>query len=85
MSIVGPRPSPEHENSQCPYWRDARLSVKPGITGLWQVSRTRTKNHDFQEWVHYDTQYVKKISLKMDLLICLKTVKKLINDFVDQF
>jgi len=85
MSIVGPRPSPEHENSQCPYWRDARLSVKPGITGLWQVSRTRTKNRDFQEWVHYDTQYVKKISLKMDLLICLKTVKKLINDFVDQF
>ena len=85
MSIIGPRPSPEHENSQCPYWRDARLSVKPGITGLWQVSRTRTKNRDFQEWVYYDTQYVKKISLKMDLLICLKTVKKLINDFVDQF
>ncbi len=85
MSIVGPRPSPEHENSQCPYWRDARLSVKPGITGLWQVSRTRTKNRDFQEWVYYDTQYVKKISLKMDLFICLKTVKKLINDFVDQF
>jgi len=33
MSIVGPRPSPEQENALCPHWRDARLSVRPGITG----------------------------------------------------
>jgi len=39
MSIVGPRPSPESENTLCPFWRDARLSVRPGITGLWQVYR----------------------------------------------
>jgi hypothetical protein len=57
MSIVGPRPSPESENTLCPSWRDARLSVRPGITGLWQVYRTREPFKDFQEWIHYDTKY----------------------------
>jgi lipopolysaccharide/colanic/teichoic acid biosynthesis glycosyltransferase len=85
MSIVGPRPSPESENSQCPSWRDARLSIRPGITGLWQISRTRCPSRDFQEWVHYDTDYVRNLSLKTDLWICFKTAMKLINDFVDQF
>jgi lipopolysaccharide/colanic/teichoic acid biosynthesis glycosyltransferase len=85
MSIVGPRPSPENENSQCPPWRDARLSVRPGITGLWQISRTRRPSRDFQEWVHYDTEYIRKLSLKTDLWICFKTFIKLINDFIDQF
>lgn len=85
MSIVGPRPSPENENSQCPSWRDARLSVRPGITGLWQISRTRRPSRDFQEWVHYDTEYIRRLSLKTDLAICCKTVMKLINDFIDQF
>ena len=85
MSIVGPRPSPENENSQCPPWRDARLSVRPGITGLWQIARTRRPSRDFQEWVHYDTEYIRRLSLKTDLSICCKTVMKLINDFIDQF
>ncbi|MCF7954556.1 MAG: sugar transferase [Phycisphaerae bacterium] len=85
MSIVGPRPSPENENSQCPSWRDARLSVRPGITGLWQISRTRRPSRDFQEWVHYDTEYIRRLSLKTDLQICCKTAMKLINDFIDQF
>ena len=38
MSVVGPRPSPDKENQYCPAWREARLSVRPGITGLWQIS-----------------------------------------------
>lgn len=85
MSIVGPRPSPEIENSQCPAWRDARLSVRPGITGMWQICRTRRQGRDFQEWVYYDTVYVRNISLKLDFWICLKTAMKLTNDFFDQF
>lgn len=85
MSVVGPRPSPESENDSCPAWRDARLSVRPGITGLWQVCRTRQEGQDFQEWVHYDTQYVRNLSFKQDLYICLKTAAKLINNFLDQF
>nr|MBA3273538.1 sugar transferase [Chthoniobacterales bacterium] len=49
MAIVGPRPSPYRENQFCPAWREARLSVRPGITGLWQVRRTRRAGADFQE------------------------------------
>ncbi len=85
MSIVGPRPSPDAENTLCPYWRYARLSVRPGITGLWQMMRTRVPARDFQEWVYYDTLYVRKISLKFDLWIAWKTAQKLILNFFDQF
>ena len=75
MSLVGPRPSPEKENQMCPAWREARLSVRPGVTGLWQVSRQRGQETDFQEWIYYDVQYVKKQSIKLDLKILLKTFK----------
>ncbi|MHC5061273.1 MAG: sugar transferase [Planctomycetota bacterium] len=85
MSVVGPRPSPENENSLCPHWRDARLSARPGITGLWQICRTRAEAKDFQEWVHYDTEYVRNLSFGFDLWVCWKTVQKLINNFIDQF
>lgn len=85
MSIVGPRPSPESENTLCPPWRDARLSVQPGITGLWQVCRTRQPMKDFQEWIHYDTKYVRDLSLRTDLWICWKTAEKLVKNFVSQF
>ena len=74
MSVVGPRPSPEKENQMCPAWREARLSVRPGITGLWQVSRRRDRGEtDFQEWIYYDVQYIKKQSFWLDLKIFFKT------------
>ena len=85
MSIVGPRPSPKSENTLCPFWRDARLSVRPGITGLWQIYRTRQPMKDFQEWIHYDIDYVRNLSLRMDLSICWKTAMKLLGNFIDQF
>jgi lipopolysaccharide/colanic/teichoic acid biosynthesis glycosyltransferase len=85
MSIVGPRPSPEAENTLCPFWRDARLSVRPGITGLWQLYRTRQPMKDFQEWIHYDTEYVRNLSLKMDLRTCWQTARKLFDNFISQF
>lgn len=85
MSVIGPRPSPEAENSLCAYWRDARLSVRPGITGLWQVCRTRKSGSDFQEWVHYDSQYVRRLSFKQDMWIFWKTVKYLVKAFLKQF
>jgi len=85
MSVVGPRPSPESENTMCPYWRDARLSVRPGITGLWQVCRTRQTMKDFQEWIYYDTEYVRDLSLKMDLWICWRTAKKIAKNFFGKF
>lgn len=73
MSVVGPRPSPYKENQFCPSWREARLSVRPGITGLWQVSRSREAGKDFQEWIRYDIEYVEKVSWKLDLWILWKT------------
>ena len=85
MSLVGPRPSPESENTSCPPWRDARLSVRPGITGLWQICRTRQPMKDFQEWIHYDIKYVKNLSLKTDLWICWQTAKKMAKNFINQF
>jgi lipopolysaccharide/colanic/teichoic acid biosynthesis glycosyltransferase len=85
MSVVGPRPSPRAENVLCPYWRYTRLSVRPGVTGLWQVKRTRQQGRDFQEWIEYDTQYVRQIGLLLDLRICWQTLKKMISKFIGQF
>jgi lipopolysaccharide/colanic/teichoic acid biosynthesis glycosyltransferase len=74
MSVVGPRPSPFKENQYCPPWREARLSVRPGVTGLWQISRTRAEGADFQEWIKYDIEYVERQSLALDLWIIWQTV-----------
>lgn len=79
MSVVGPRPSPDRENQYCPAWREARLSVRPGITGLWQVRRTREPETDFQEWIRYDLEYVRRSSLKLDLWIIYQTVLRIIG------
>jgi lipopolysaccharide/colanic/teichoic acid biosynthesis glycosyltransferase len=74
MSVVGPRPSPFEENQYCPAWREARLSVRPGVTGLWQIKRTRAEGADFQEWIRYDIEYVERASFWLDLYIIWKTV-----------
>jgi lipopolysaccharide/colanic/teichoic acid biosynthesis glycosyltransferase len=79
MSLVGPRPSPFEENQYCPAWREARLSVPPGITGLWQVKRTRRKGLDFQEWIKYDLEYVEKASFSLDLWILAMTAVRLVR------
>ena len=78
MSFVGPRPSPDRENQYCPAWRELRLSVRPGITGLWQVSRTREPGEDFQEWIRYDVEYVRKASLWLDLKILFQTAIQIV-------
>ncbi|MCA9278733.1 MAG: sugar transferase [Phycisphaeraceae bacterium] len=75
MSVVGPRPSPDKENQFCPAWRDARLSVRPGLTGLWQVRRTREPETDFQEWIRYDLEYVQQQSWRLDIWIIVQTFK----------
>ncbi|MEM1355074.1 MAG: sugar transferase [Planctomycetota bacterium] len=74
MSVVGPRPSPYKENQYSPAWREARLSVRPGVTGLWQIKRSREPDKDFQEWIRYDIRYVESIGWRMDLSILIKTV-----------
>jgi lipopolysaccharide/colanic/teichoic acid biosynthesis glycosyltransferase len=74
MSLVGPRPSPFRENQMCIPWRDARLSVRPGITGLWQVCRHERKAGDFHQWIHYDLLYVRHMSFWVDVKIVLATI-----------
>ena len=74
MSVVGPRPSPFTENQYCPGWREARLSVRPGVTGLWQIRRTRSDGADFQEWIRYDIEYVEKATFQLDIYIIWKTI-----------
>lgn len=74
MSLVGPRPSPDRENQLCPGWRRTRLSLRPGITGLWQVLRLRDFGpSDFQEWIYYDLEYARHQSFWLDCLIIAYT------------
>lgn len=74
MSVVGPRPSPYSENQYCPGWREARLSVRPGVTGLWQIRRTRADGADFQEWIRYDIEYVERANFTLDIYIIWRTI-----------
>jgi lipopolysaccharide/colanic/teichoic acid biosynthesis glycosyltransferase len=74
MSFVGPRPSPFRENQICVPWRNGRLSVRPGITGLWQVCRRNRSEGDFHQWIHYDLLYVRHVSFRVDVSILLATV-----------
>lgn len=82
MSIVGPRPSPDKENQFNPAWREARLSVRPGITGLWQIRRTRAAGSDFQEWIKYDIEYVETRSFFGDLRIIWQTATMILRKLV---
>ena len=79
MSVVGPRPSPDKENQFNPAWREARLSVRPGITGLWQIRRTRAEGADFQEWIRYDIEYVETRSFWGDIGLIFKTVAMILR------
>ncbi len=75
MSLVGPRPLIMEEMEFAPAWRDLRLRVKPGITGLWQVyGRDSIAFHD---WIANDIRYVKEQSLWLDFKILLQTFKVL--------
>jgi lipopolysaccharide/colanic/teichoic acid biosynthesis glycosyltransferase len=74
MSLVGPRPSPFRENQVCVPWREARLSVRPGITGFWQVCRHDRASGDFHQWIEYDLLYVQHLSLWLDIKILTATL-----------
>lgn len=73
MSLVGPRPPIPSEVELYQGWQRRRLSMRPGITCLWQVSG-RNKITDFNEWVRLDLRYIDKWSWLLDLQILLKTI-----------
>ena len=72
MSLVGPRPPLMREVVQYSEKDKARLLVKPGITGLWQV--TVRNNADFDVMVRLDIEYINNICLNDDIKILLKTI-----------
>ena len=73
MSLVGTRPPTPEEVANYEDWHRRRISMKPGITGMWQISG-RNKITDFNEVVKLDLQYIDKWRLTKDIIILLKTV-----------
>jgi len=72
MSLVGPRPPLPTEVEMYESWQRRRLSMKPGITCIWQVSgRNRI---DFERWMEMDLQYIDSFSLWLDIKILFRTI-----------
>ena len=78
MSLVGTRPPTPDEWEHYELHHRARLSIRPGITGMWQVSG-RSEITDFEEVVRLDTQYINNWSLGLDFRILLKTARVVLH------
>ncbi len=77
MSLVGPRPPLPEEVARYEPWQHRRLSVKPGVTCLWQING---RNHvDFEEWMRLDLQYIDDWSPWLDAKILAKTLPAVIK------
>ena len=77
MSLVGPRPPFPEEVERYEPWMLRRLSVRPGLTCLWQI-RGRS-NLNFEEWMRLDIEYVDRLSFGLDLRILALTVPAVIS------
>ncbi len=77
MSLVGPRPELPSVVARYEPWQHARHAVKPGLTGLWQVSaRAETAMHDATQ---LDIEYIQRMSLWTDLVILARTIPALVT------
>ena len=72
MSLIGPRPVIEYEAALFPRAWDSRFTVKPGLTGLWQVSGRNQLT--YAEMIDLDLEYVRRRSLRLDAAILVKTI-----------
>jgi lipopolysaccharide/colanic/teichoic acid biosynthesis glycosyltransferase len=72
MSLVGPRPPLPAEVAKYDIWHRRRLSMKPGMTGLWQVGARHSA--EFDHWVEQDLEYIDSWSLWLDFKIMARTV-----------
>ena len=77
MSIVGPRPAPPREVAEYDLWHRRRLSVKPGITGLWQVEARMDESFDRR--ASLDLSYIDGWSMWLDLKIIVRTVPAMLQ------
>jgi exopolysaccharide biosynthesis polyprenyl glycosylphosphotransferase len=78
MSLVGPRPAGPHELARYESWQRRKLSIKPGITCIWQVNG-RNEIDSFDDWVTLDLEYIDNWSLWLDIRILLKTIPAVIS------
>jgi lipopolysaccharide/colanic/teichoic acid biosynthesis glycosyltransferase len=72
LSLVGPRPAGPQELKRYEFWHKRKLSIKPGMTCLWQVSGRNAVN-DFDDWVRMDIEYIENWSFWLDLKILFRT------------
>jgi exopolysaccharide biosynthesis polyprenyl glycosylphosphotransferase len=77
MSLVGPRPPLPSEVANYDIWHRRRLSMKPGITGLWQVGARQSA--EFDHWVQQDLEYIDSWSLWLDFKIIARTVPAVLS------
>jgi lipopolysaccharide/colanic/teichoic acid biosynthesis glycosyltransferase len=77
MSLVGPRPPIPEEVAQYQRWQRRRLSMKPGLTCLWQISGRN--DLDFDRWMQLDLEYIDSWSPTLDLKILLKTIPAVLS------
>ena len=77
MSLVGPRPPLPTEVAGYDLWHRRRLSMKPGITGLWQVAARGEE--DFDRWVELDLAYIDRWSVWLDLKIMIRTIPAMLQ------
>jgi len=78
MSLVGPRPPSAEEAERFEFWQRRKLSVKPGISCLWQVNG-RNEIRDFSEWARLDLEYIERASLLLDIKIMLRTIPAVLS------
>ena len=78
MSLVGPRPPVPQEVEEYERWQLRRLSMKPGITCIWQISENRN-DITFEEWMRMDLEYIDNWSLRLDFVIIIRTVRALLR------
>lgn len=74
MSLVGPRPPVPEEVARYKIWQRRRLSMKPGLTCIWQVSGRNEIT--FEKWMKLDLEYIDNWSLKLDAILFLKTIRE---------
>lgn len=78
MSLVGPRPPLPAEVAQYERWQLRRLSMRPGITCIWQIAPNRN-SISFNEWMKLDLQYIDSWSLKLDIILLIKTAQTVLK------
>ena len=77
MSLVGPRPPVPQEVAQYEPWQRRRLSVRPGLTCLWQVSGRNKVG--FEDWMYLDLQYIDHWTMSQDIGLLFKTVPAVVS------